>query len=345
LLQRFPVGDAFLKIAEYFRTYTVFCGTREHYAVLYERLLKENSKFAKFLRTRVVEVPAIRGLDLSSYLIKPVQRLCKYPLLLKELLKYTLLADPGYASLEKAYVKINEVASYVNDKTRYFASRSQVAELQVSINLADNLQLVQPDRRLVRDGLFTECTPEIDKKKWHTRQYILFNDLLLVVRPKKKTSKYMYEFICKMALKTLQVTGILIEGENQFLHSGIEITNGSVQTIIIPMVDGDESITCAEWLDDLEYFIEHSNDPRGRPLLRSADGTPDGGQGRGRSHSIGQRPRSASRTIAGVVAPVGLSTSTSLNVLSSHLPSTPSAPTSPRSPSRFGKIKKAIFVF
>jgi len=40
---------------------------------------------------------------LESYLVKPVQRLPKYPLLIKDLLKHTDQDHPDYENLQKAY--------------------------------------------------------------------------------------------------------------------------------------------------------------------------------------------------------------------------------------------------
>lgn len=36
--------------------------------------------------------PSLRGLDLSTYLLSPMQRITRYPLLLKQILHYT---EPG----------------------------------------------------------------------------------------------------------------------------------------------------------------------------------------------------------------------------------------------------------
>jgi hypothetical protein len=52
-----------------------------------------------------------KGLGLESYLIKPVQRLLKYPLLLKELRKCTPPDDAEYALIEHALGQI-EVRIY-----------------------------------------------------------------------------------------------------------------------------------------------------------------------------------------------------------------------------------------
>lgn len=60
------------------------------------------------------------GFELQSYIIKPIQRLCKYPLLLKELIKtYSDSADaPYYNELLMASAAMKEVANQVNEAQR-----------------------------------------------------------------------------------------------------------------------------------------------------------------------------------------------------------------------------------
>lgn len=60
------------------------------------------------------------GFELQSYIIKPIQRLCKYPLLLKELIKsYSDLIDSaGYNELLLAGQAMKEVANHVNEAQR-----------------------------------------------------------------------------------------------------------------------------------------------------------------------------------------------------------------------------------
>ncbi len=47
-------------------------------------------KLAAFLDEVKFQHPDSRGLDIGQYLLKPVQRVCKYPLILGELLKVCL---------------------------------------------------------------------------------------------------------------------------------------------------------------------------------------------------------------------------------------------------------------
>jgi len=61
--------------------------------------------------------------DLGSFLIKPVQRILKYPLFLDELLKVTDLPGPSddktcYRDLMIAVKMIQNVASLINDEIR-----------------------------------------------------------------------------------------------------------------------------------------------------------------------------------------------------------------------------------
>ncbi|KAG0257566.1 hypothetical protein BG011_003884 [Mortierella polycephala] len=61
--------------------------------------------------------PASRA-DLKDYLIKPIQRICRYPLLLKEILRLTSLDDPEYQYLEQAHELMKGMAQEMDEAQR-----------------------------------------------------------------------------------------------------------------------------------------------------------------------------------------------------------------------------------
>lgn len=56
--------------------------------------------------------------DLAGFLIKPVQRVLKYPLLMKELIKRTADDHPDYARLQEAERLLVDVATAINEGRR-----------------------------------------------------------------------------------------------------------------------------------------------------------------------------------------------------------------------------------
>mmetsp|Transcript_4210 Transcript_4210/g.7686 ORF Transcript_4210/g.7686 Transcript_4210/m.7686 type:complete len:493 (+) Transcript_4210:228-1706(+) len=69
--------------------------------------LQEKSKYAKFFKK---QQELCGGLSVSAYLIMPIQRVPRYVLLIKELVKYTDSTHPEYASLQKALKSIQKIA-------------------------------------------------------------------------------------------------------------------------------------------------------------------------------------------------------------------------------------------
>ncbi|PIO09052.1 hypothetical protein AB205_0069110, partial [Aquarana catesbeiana] len=59
-------------------------------------------------------------LALDSYLLKPIQRLTKYQLLLKELLKYSIHSEGGQ-ELQEALVSMLDLLKSVNDSMHQIA--------------------------------------------------------------------------------------------------------------------------------------------------------------------------------------------------------------------------------
>ena len=76
------IGEIFCEFAPLFKLYAVYCSNQPN---IHDRILQfkeENSKFDNFLK-RTQKKRECRKLDLEAFLITPLQRLCKYPLLLR----------------------------------------------------------------------------------------------------------------------------------------------------------------------------------------------------------------------------------------------------------------------
>jgi len=175
------VGDIFQQMADYFKMYKVFCTAQERSLAKVDQLTKANSKFAHFIK-EAKEDPRSRSLNLVSFLIKPVQRICKYPLLLRELIKNTSSEHPDYAVLLDAKGRIDRVVDVVNDGKRIFESQQKVLEIQ---SMVDGISdLLAPSRFLVKEGnLLFSAQP--DKLPIEHRIF-LFNDVILFTKKKDK---------------------------------------------------------------------------------------------------------------------------------------------------------------
>lgn len=76
------LGGAFQRSVEPFRRYSRYFTDYVFAYSTVQTAIESNPNFAAFLEENQAH-PRLRGLKLDQFLIKPVQRICKYPLLLR----------------------------------------------------------------------------------------------------------------------------------------------------------------------------------------------------------------------------------------------------------------------
>eukprot|EP01101_Sappina_pedata_P003320 TRINITY_DN1355_c0_g1_i1.p1 TRINITY_DN1355_c0_g1~~TRINITY_DN1355_c0_g1_i1.p1 ORF type:complete len:825 (+),score=209.97 TRINITY_DN1355_c0_g1_i1:388-2862(+) len=151
--------------------YVPYVGNPQHSVHRFHQLSAENLPFAAFVK-QAGRNPKLRFLDLLSFLIKPVQRVCKYPLLLKELYRSTNPTEIDYAPLSSAFNVMEAVTNDVNELKRISENMNKLKQIQST--LTGFPDLVHSGRIFVREGDMTR-----DKQ---TRHFYLFNDILLCTK-------------------------------------------------------------------------------------------------------------------------------------------------------------------
>jgi len=173
------VGKIFLVMADYLKMYKVYCASHTNSVTTLEQLISSYPKFKAFVQD-VEADPRSRGLTLNSFLIKPVQRICKYPLLLRELLKITNQNHSDYTSLVNAIDKIDTVVDVINEGKRMFEAQHKVLYVQENVDGISSLLL--PSRFLVREGILSITQSDVPTTQYYA---FLFNDLLVLTKKRK----------------------------------------------------------------------------------------------------------------------------------------------------------------
>jgi len=137
------------------------------------------SKFRKFLDDLKKKSHDLEHRGLEDFLIRPVQRIPRYFLLLQDLVQHTSTDHPDYANLDLATQKVQAVAEYMNEKKREAENIMKVTEIQEMIE-GDCEPLAQPHRRFVKESQLQEVTSGTARK--HGVVVFLFNDLMVVTR-------------------------------------------------------------------------------------------------------------------------------------------------------------------
>lgn len=153
-LSKYPIetkfGDLLVEMAPTLKLYVDYVNKFDDAMVTFGELSKNNQRFAEFLQT--AKTSAAINLDLASILIMPVQRIPRYELLLRELIKCTTEMHVDWNNLQKAQKEIQSINLYINaQKLKQDTNRKLVlAEKTIVSNIP--LVLVVPHRLYIHDG-------------------------------------------------------------------------------------------------------------------------------------------------------------------------------------------------
>jgi len=180
------VGKAFLAVGQFLKIYSDYCNNQNAAYALLAEMSHKSDDFAGFLqycKTR----PESRGQDLASFLIKPVQRICKYPLLLRELIKNTPESHPDHQELLRARDLIEKSVNTINDRKRDLEASEDLFVLQNQIEgVLDRGGLLSPARKLIEEADIRQ----IVDGKVSEAHYFFFNDLFVLTTPMSKNERY-----------------------------------------------------------------------------------------------------------------------------------------------------------
>ncbi|XP_029475682.1 pleckstrin homology domain-containing family G member 2 isoform X2 [Rhinatrema bivittatum] len=185
------IAECFVQRSEEFDIYTLYCMNYPNsVSVLHDCMKSE--VLAKFFRER--QTMLSHSLPLETYLLKPVQRILKYHLLLQELAKHFDKNSPGYETVEEAIITMTAVAWYINDMKRKQEHAIRLQEIQSLL-----VSWKGPDLcafgELVLEGMLR--VQRVKKE----RAFFLFSKMLLIA--KKRGEQYVYKthiFCCSLAL-------------------------------------------------------------------------------------------------------------------------------------------------
>eukprot|EP00960_Hanusia_phi_P052130 761262-Hanusia_phi.AAC.6 len=165
------VGDIMYNIAPLLKLYQKYVSHYERASQCYFECKEKVKEFSLFLeKTQSHHESSVLSLD--SYLIMPVQRIPRYKLLLEEILKHTTVDSDDYEDLKRALNMISDQADQCNEATRRRENTEKLRSIQKNLRGVD---LVDPERRLIREGRLTRITTREPKEYY----FYLFNDALI----------------------------------------------------------------------------------------------------------------------------------------------------------------------
>ncbi len=169
------LGDLFLKWGPFFKIYITYCNNHERAAHMY-LALREEPRFGAWLEN----TRTLTQVDpLDSYLIRPVQRIPRYLLLLQDMLKCTPAEHADHADLKNGVAQMQVLADLINSAIKQAEKLNQVLQIQERLGVHD---LVEPWRVFVRTGVMQLCALDnssMFKKDVANYWFYLFNDLLV----------------------------------------------------------------------------------------------------------------------------------------------------------------------
>ncbi|XP_078205950.1 intersectin-2 isoform X4 [Callithrix jacchus] len=175
------IGDILAAELSHMQAYIRFCSCQLNGAALLQQKTDEDTDFKEFLK-KLASDPRCKGMPLSSFLLKPMQRITRYPLLIRSILENTPESHTDHFSLKLALERAEELCSQVNEGVREKENSDRLEWIQAHVQceglaeqlIFNSLTNCLGPRKLLHSGKLYKTK---SNKELHG---FLFNDFLLL---------------------------------------------------------------------------------------------------------------------------------------------------------------------
>ncbi|XP_064639717.1 uncharacterized protein LOC135495173 [Lineus longissimus] len=144
------IGQCFLDFKQGFEIYSEYCNNHP-YGLCELQMLRCDPKYTQFFEAcRLLQ--EMNDIPLEGFLLTPVQKVCKYPLQLAELLKHTRPEHPDYKKVNEALEAMKGIASLINERKRRMESMEKIAFWQTTVEGWQDADLLDLSSELIHTG-------------------------------------------------------------------------------------------------------------------------------------------------------------------------------------------------
>ncbi|KAI4801768.1 hypothetical protein KUCAC02_019639, partial [Chaenocephalus aceratus] len=183
------IGDLLASELAHMQAYISFCSCQLNAAALLQSKTQDQQDFKDFLK-KIATNYRCKGMPLSSFLLKPMQRITRYPLLIKNILEHTPDNHVDRGPLREALEGAEELCSQVNEGVREKENSDRLEWIQSHVQsegtiehlVFNSLTNCLGPRKLLHSGRLYKT--KSSRELWA----FLFNDFFLLTHSAKPFS-------------------------------------------------------------------------------------------------------------------------------------------------------------
>ncbi|XP_051759428.1 rho guanine nucleotide exchange factor 16 [Ctenopharyngodon idella] len=202
--QKYPVIQDISDIVQnhathHFEPYIVYCSNETFQQRTLQKLLSSNNAFRETLK-QIEGSEECGGLPMISFLILPMQRVTRLPLLLDTICQKTPKEKAEYFAARWALKAISKLVKNCNDRARRMERTEQMYTIQKQMEFGKikPFPLVSSSRWLKKSGELSAYTDDLSifRKAFSYKSYylFLFNDVLIVTKKKSEESYVVLDY-------------------------------------------------------------------------------------------------------------------------------------------------------
>lgn len=167
------IAHVLVKIGPFLKHYSIYIREYENIRRQFIDNLKKYPQFAERV-SKFESSDRCQKLTIQHHLLKPIQRLPQYRLLLQQYLHYLKEDDIDYEDTVKALQVVSQVAEHANQSMSEDAKFAKLLSIQGRI-INKRIDIVKPGRMFVKEGQLLKVCRKHIQPRW----FVLLNDALL----------------------------------------------------------------------------------------------------------------------------------------------------------------------